>query len=169
MLATTQRAAVLRTSMILLQGPVRRFTDRAAIGRGLPQENLPRNLGVRVVPQKSAWVVERFGKFNRILDPGLRFLIPFVDKIAYVHNLKEEALSVTGQTAITKDNVTINIDGVLYVKILDPERASYGVENLYYAMVHKLFLLIHLNIIHIHHYDLSLSLSFIEIARPRCG
>ncbi len=83
--------------------------------------------GVRVVPEQSAWVVERFGKFHSILSPGLHFLIPIVDRIAYVHSLKETAVNVPNQTAITRDNVTIQIDGVLFLKIEDPAQASYGV------------------------------------------
>lgn len=79
-----------------------------------------------IVPQQSAYVVERLGRFSRVLSPGLNILIPFIDKIAYVHSLKEEAIPVQNQTAITADNVTINIDGVLYLKIEDPvsNRAS---------------------------------------------
>lgn len=95
---------------------------------------LPINYGIRVVPQQSAWVVERFGKFSHVLQPGLRFLIPLVDRIAYVHSLKEIAVKIPNQTAITMDNVTIDIDGVLYLKVVNAELASYGVEDVFFAM-----------------------------------
>jgi len=85
------------------------------------------------VPQQYAWVVERLGK-AKVLQAGLHFLIPVVDRIAYVHSLKEQTIAVPNQTAVTSDNVTINIDGVLYVKIVDPERASYGVQDPLYAV-----------------------------------
>lgn len=81
-----------------------------------------------------AWVVERMGKFKKILDPGLNFLVPFVDKVKYVQSLKELAIDVPKQSAITSDNVTLNIDGVLYLKILDPYLASYGVEDPEFAI-----------------------------------
>ena len=90
--------------------------------------------GIRIVPQQSAWLIERFGKFHTVLEPGLHFLIPFVDRISYVHSLKEIALPIPNQTAITKDNVTIQIDGVLYVKVVNPKDASYGVEDPLYAV-----------------------------------
>eukprot|EP00658_Telonema_sp_P-2_P027581 TRINITY_DN2127_c0_g1_i1.p1 TRINITY_DN2127_c0_g1~~TRINITY_DN2127_c0_g1_i1.p1 ORF type:complete len:374 (-),score=96.23 TRINITY_DN2127_c0_g1_i1:427-1548(-) len=102
---------------------------------GRSQNSLPINLGIRVVPQQSAWVVERFGKFHKVLDPGINFLIPVVDKISYVHSLKEEAIPVPNQQAITKDNVSLTLDGVLYVRIIDPYKASYGVEDAVFAVV----------------------------------
>lgn len=92
------------------------------------------HIGVVVVPQQIAWVVERFGRFHKILDPGLHFLIPIVDRISYVHSLKEEAIAIPNQQAITKDNVTISIDGVLYLRIMDPYQAAYGVQHPHFAV-----------------------------------
>lgn len=89
---------------------------------------------IKIVPQQQAWVVELFGKFDKVLQPGLTIIIPLIQRVAYKHTLKEEAIDVTAQTAISKDNVTLAIDGVLYVKIIDAVAASYGVNNPYYAI-----------------------------------
>lgn len=80
----------------------------------------PINTVVMFVPQQEAWIVERMGKFNRILDPGLNLLVPVIDTVKYVQSLKEIAIEVPQQGAITSDNVTLNIDGVLYLRIIDP-------------------------------------------------
>ena len=81
---------------------------------------------VRVVPQQQAWVVERLGKYSGTLDAGLHILMPFLDVVRYKHSLKEIALDVPEQVCITKDNVQVGVDGVLYFKILNPERTSCG-------------------------------------------
>lgn len=90
--------------------------------------------GIKIVPQQQAWVVERFGSFEYILEPGLNFLNPITKKIAYRHSLKEFAHEVQEQPAITRDNVTMMMDGVLYLRIVDPQQASYGVANPIYAV-----------------------------------
>lgn len=89
---------------------------------------------IKIVPQQEAWIMERLGKFDRVLEPGLNIIIPIIQRIAYKHTLKEQALDVHPQTAISNDNVTLSIDGVLYIKIVDPVAASYGVNNPYYAI-----------------------------------
>jgi len=91
--------------------------------------------GIKLVPQQKAWVIERLGRFNQTLTAGLHFIIPFVDKVAYRHSLKEDAVDIPSQTAITRDNVTLVIDGILYLKITDPKQASYGVRDPRYAVV----------------------------------
>ena len=84
---------------------------------------------IKVVPQQSAWVVERLGKFHSTLKPGLNVLVPFIDKVAYEHSLKEIPLDVPSQVCITKDNTQLHVDGILYFQVTDPMRASYGSSN----------------------------------------
>ena len=84
---------------------------------------------VKVVPQQHAWVVERLGKYHQTLTPGLSFLIPFVDKVAYKHILKEIPLDIASQVCITKDNTQLQVDGILYFQVTDAMRASYGSSN----------------------------------------
>lgn len=87
--------------------------------------SLPANTIIRFVPQQTAWVVERMGKFNRILEPGLAILVPFLDRIAYVKSLKEAAIEIPSQSAITADNVTLELDGVLYTRVFDAYKARF--------------------------------------------
>lgn len=89
---------------------------------------------VRIVPQNSAFVIERLGKYSSTLEAGFHLLVPFLDRVAYKHSLKEFAIDVPAQQAITKDNVPLGIDGVLYLRVMDPKAASYGVENLRFAI-----------------------------------
>ncbi len=84
---------------------------------------------IAIVPQQHAWVVERLGKFDRSLAPGLGFVVPFVERVAYKHSLKEIPLDVPSQVCITKDNTQLQVDGVLYFQVTDPMRASYGSSN----------------------------------------
>ena len=81
---------------------------------------------VRVVPQQSAWVIERLGKFHATLEPGLNVIVPFIDRVAYRHSLKEVPLDVPEQTCITRDNTQLAVDGIIYYQVTDPRLASYG-------------------------------------------
>lgn len=89
---------------------------------------------VRVVPQQQAWIIERFGKFNRILEPGLNFIIPFIDKVAYKQSLKEVPMDTSSQICITKDNTQLQVDGVLYFQVTNPQLASYGTSDFVFAI-----------------------------------
>lgn len=89
----------------------------------------------KVVPQRSVYIVERLGKFNRALDAGFHILIPFIDKVAYKQNLKEQALDVASQICITRDNIAVEVDGVLYLQVIDPQKASYGIDNYRFAVI----------------------------------
>jgi regulator of protease activity HflC (stomatin/prohibitin superfamily) len=93
--------------------------------------------GVRIVPQQSAWVIERLGRFHGTLEPGLNLIIPFLDRVAYVHSLKEVPLDVPEQICITKDNTQLTVDGILYYQVTDPRLASYGSSN-YVAAISQL-------------------------------
>jgi regulator of protease activity HflC (stomatin/prohibitin superfamily) len=84
---------------------------------------------VTIVPQQHAWVVERLGKFHATLTPGLKIVIPFIDRIAYKHSLKEIPLDTPSQVCITRDNTQLAVDGVLFFQVTDPQRASYGASN----------------------------------------
>src|SRR5690554_3314177 len=87
----------------------------------------------RIVPQRSNYVVERLGKYNRTLDSGFHFLIPFVDKVAYQHIIKEEVIDLERQACLTRDNIQVGINGVLYIQVVDAHKASYGINNYRYA------------------------------------
>jgi regulator of protease activity HflC (stomatin/prohibitin superfamily) len=84
---------------------------------------------IKIVPQQNAWVVERLGKYDRTLTPGLSFVVPFVERVAYRHSLKEVPLDVPSQVCITKDNTQLQVDGIIYFQVTDPMRASYGSSN----------------------------------------
>ncbi|KAG5332995.1 STML2 protein, partial [Acromyrmex heyeri] len=95
----------------------------------------PINTIIMFVPQQQAWIVERMGKFHKILEPGLNILLPVIDRVKYVQVLKELAIDVPQQSAVTSDNVTLNIDAVLYLRVTDPYLASYGVEDAEFAVI----------------------------------
>jgi regulator of protease activity HflC (stomatin/prohibitin superfamily) len=88
----------------------------------------------KIVPQQNAWVVEKLGKYDRTLTPGLKFVVPFVERVAYKHSLKEVPLDVPSQVCITKDNTQLQVDGIIYFQITDPMRASYGSSNYVFAI-----------------------------------
>jgi len=88
---------------------------------------------IRIVPQKQAYIVERLGKYHKTLDAGLHILVPIVDNVAYKHSLKEQAIDVPPQQCITRDNITVEVDGILYLQVMDPAKASYGIGNYLFA------------------------------------
>lgn len=89
---------------------------------------------VRVVPQQSAYIVERLGKFHEVLHPGINYIFPFIDRIAYRHSLKEKAMDIPEQVCITRDNVQVKVDGIVFVQIIDPVKASYGINDYFFAI-----------------------------------
>jgi regulator of protease activity HflC (stomatin/prohibitin superfamily) len=90
---------------------------------------------IRIVPQKQAFIVERLGKYSKTLEAGFHTLMPFVDRVAYKHTLKEQAVDVAPQACITKDNIAVEVDGILYMQVVDPKKASYGINNYQFASV----------------------------------
>jgi hypothetical protein len=146
--ASKSRVSPLRPSAALLSSPSNQhrhysITNRPlapnqtpsilGTGFGLPggstpsyfqRPSLPANTIIKFVPQQTAWIVERMGKFSRILQPGLAVLVPVLDRIAYVKSLKEAAIEIPSQSAITADNVTLELDGVLYTRVFDAYKAS---------------------------------------------
>src|SRR6185295_3981599 len=89
---------------------------------------------IKIVPQQHAWVVEKLGKYDRTLTPGLKFVVPFIERVAYKHSLKEVPLDVPSQVCITKDNTQLQVDGIIYFQVTDPMRASYGSSNYVFAI-----------------------------------
>jgi regulator of protease activity HflC (stomatin/prohibitin superfamily) len=89
---------------------------------------------IKVVPQQNAYVIERLGKFHEVLQPGFSFIVPFLDKVAYKHSLKENALDIPEQICITKDNVQVAVDGVVFMQVVDASKASYGIVNYKFAV-----------------------------------
>ena len=87
----------------------------------------------RIVPQKSAFIIERLGKYSKTLEAGFHILFPFIDRVSYKHSLKEVAVDVPSQICITSDNIAVDVDGVLYMQIMDPKKASYGITDLMFA------------------------------------
>ncbi|MBP5589913.1 MAG: paraslipin [Bacteroidales bacterium] len=90
---------------------------------------------VKIVPQRTAIIVERLGKYKATYTAGFQILIPFIDKIRYRHTLKEQAIDVAPQTCITRDNIAVEVDGILYLQVLDPQKASYGIDNYRFASI----------------------------------
>jgi len=88
---------------------------------------------IRIVPQKQAFIIERLGKYSTTLEAGFHILVPFLDRVAYKHTLKEQAVDVAPQQCITKDNIAVEVDGILYMQVVDPKRASYGINNYQFA------------------------------------
>ncbi len=88
---------------------------------------------IRIVPQKQAFIVERLGKYSKTLEAGFHILVPFIDKVAYRHTLKEQAVDVPPQACITRDNIAVEVDGILYMQVVDPKKASYGINNYLFA------------------------------------
>lgn len=92
-------------------------------------------MAIKVVPQQSAYLIERLGKYHQTLNPGLNFVTPFIDRVAYKHSLKEVAMDIPEQVCITKDNVQVAVDGVVFIQVVDPVKASYGIANYAFGVI----------------------------------
>ncbi|KAK3047516.1 Synaptotagmin-like protein 2 [Extremus antarcticus] len=139
LISSTHRAAFTSSPQHALPSPSESMFRSGSTVGGPPstyfqRSSLPANTIVKFVPQQTAWIVERMGRFSRVLEPGLAILVPVIDRIAYVKSLKENAMEIPSQSAITADNVTLELDGVLYTRVFDPYKASYGVEDADYAI-----------------------------------
>ncbi|XP_043218715.1 stomatin-like protein 2, mitochondrial isoform X2 [Amphibalanus amphitrite] len=132
------RPADQRGSSLLKPGEMSVALDspagRARVSQVRLRHSTPMNTVIMFVPQQEAWVVERMGKYSHVMEPGLNLLLPVVDRVKYVQNMKEQAIDIPQQSAITSDNVTLAIDGVLFLRVVDPYKASYGVEDPEFAI-----------------------------------
>ncbi len=90
---------------------------------------------LKIVPQRSAFIVERLGKYQATMQAGFHVLIPFIDRVRYKHSLKEQAIDVASQSCITKDNIAVEVDGILYLQVIDPQKASYGIDDYQFASI----------------------------------
>jgi len=90
---------------------------------------------IKIVPQRQAYIVERLGKYRTTLQAGFHIILPFIDNVSYKHSLKEQAIDVASQTCITKDNISVEVDGILYLQVMDPKKASYGIDNYHFASI----------------------------------
>jgi len=124
---------LIRQSFLKQNGFERTMVATYMSGVGM-KRSLPHNTIVKFVPQQEAWIIERFGKYHATLLPGLNILLPIIDEIKYVQSLKEIASEVPQQSAITKDNVTLHLDGILYFRVVEPYKTSYGVEDPQFAI-----------------------------------
>ncbi len=90
---------------------------------------------IKIVPQRSAIIIERFGKYRATLQAGFHIIFPYIDRIAYKHTLKEQAIDVASQICITRDNISVEVDGILYLQVIDPKKASYGIDHYRFASI----------------------------------
>ncbi|CAP21092.2 Protein CBR-STL-1 [Caenorhabditis briggsae] len=124
----------LTTRVLLNSSALLRSSTLSLAVTSSRQAHAAHNTVINFVPQQEAWVVERMGKFYKILEPGLNFLLPIIDRIKFVQNLREIAIEIPEQGAITIDNVQLRLDGVLYLRVFDPYKASYGVDDPEFAV-----------------------------------